>query len=404
MPPITDHLFVDGGHTIDFTNKAFELLDHLGWEDGDLRAPTLAHGTAASSRSEESGQWRHPFDLVSLLAPTAVTRRPSRTTLEPGRRFGDEQVDALAWSVLAEEPARSWRHSTRPRAAGADDEQLARAVAYAAALRLVRFHTQNDHGDWDVVHHGFTAANATHQMVRRSPTPAVDARHLPGGDEGLPGPLLERPGRPPALARTALPRSADLASSSSAGTARGWSKRQARSSTASLTGGGDQAKRRRRARCGAARRGRRVPLVPGLRGGRAPERGLAGALRAGGADPHRAGPLPRRAHPHTPRLPRSSASPRAFAAARRSTRRCEAGGWIGRASVGDVEGRGRGIGVRKSRPLPGWWVHVPLRSRRTSNPRPNQLATVWILSFVFSFAVAPTATRMIAQTTAHPML
>ena len=59
------------------------------------------------------------------------------------------------------------------RAAGANDEQLARAVAYAAALRLVRFHTQNDHGDWDVVHHGFTAANATHQVVRRSPTPAV---------------------------------------------------------------------------------------------------------------------------------------------------------------------------------------------------------------------------------------
>ena len=27
----TDHLFLDGGHTIDFTNKAFEVLEHLGW-------------------------------------------------------------------------------------------------------------------------------------------------------------------------------------------------------------------------------------------------------------------------------------------------------------------------------------------------------------------------------------
>ncbi|HZI39728.1 MAG TPA: Rieske 2Fe-2S domain-containing protein, partial [Acidimicrobiia bacterium] len=27
----TDHVFLDGGHTIDFTNKAFEVLDHLGW-------------------------------------------------------------------------------------------------------------------------------------------------------------------------------------------------------------------------------------------------------------------------------------------------------------------------------------------------------------------------------------
>jgi len=58
-------------------------------------------------------------------------------------------------------------------ARGATDEELARAVAYAAALRLVRFHTQNDHGDWDVVHHGFTAANAVHQMIRRSPAPEL---------------------------------------------------------------------------------------------------------------------------------------------------------------------------------------------------------------------------------------
>ena len=29
---ITEHLYVDGGHTIDFANKAFELLDHIGWQ------------------------------------------------------------------------------------------------------------------------------------------------------------------------------------------------------------------------------------------------------------------------------------------------------------------------------------------------------------------------------------
>jgi nitrite reductase/ring-hydroxylating ferredoxin subunit len=169
---ITDHLFVDGGHTIDFTNKAFELLEHLAWEDAIFVLPALAHGTATSSRSEESGQWRHPFDLVSLLAPTqslAFFTNDAR----PGSGFGDEQVDTLAWSVLAEEPAEVVAALDEARAAGASDEQLARAVAYAAALRLVRFHTQNDHGDWDVVHHGFTAANATHQMVRRAPTPAV---------------------------------------------------------------------------------------------------------------------------------------------------------------------------------------------------------------------------------------
>jgi hypothetical protein len=40
-------------------------------------------------------------------------------------------------------------------------------------LRITRFHTQNDHGDWDEVHHAFTAANALHQALRRAPSAAL---------------------------------------------------------------------------------------------------------------------------------------------------------------------------------------------------------------------------------------
>ena len=53
-----------------------------------------------------------------------------------------------------------------------DPEQLGRALAYAAALRIMRFHVQNDFGDWDTVHHAFTAANALHQALVRD----ADAR------------------------------------------------------------------------------------------------------------------------------------------------------------------------------------------------------------------------------------
>ncbi|HET7720099.1 MAG TPA: hypothetical protein VFK43_09050, partial [Acidimicrobiales bacterium] len=42
--------------------------------------------------------------------------------------------------------------------------------ALAAALRITRFHTQNDFGDWDAVHHGFTYANALHQCLERHPS------------------------------------------------------------------------------------------------------------------------------------------------------------------------------------------------------------------------------------------
>ena len=50
---VTDHVFLDGGHTIDFTNKAFEVVDHLGWERAADILPTLVAQTASASRSEE---------------------------------------------------------------------------------------------------------------------------------------------------------------------------------------------------------------------------------------------------------------------------------------------------------------------------------------------------------------
>ena len=44
---------------------------------------------------------------------------------------------------------------------------LGRALAYAAALRVARFGTGNEHGDWETAHHVFTYANAVHQALKR---------------------------------------------------------------------------------------------------------------------------------------------------------------------------------------------------------------------------------------------
>jgi nitrite reductase/ring-hydroxylating ferredoxin subunit len=179
----TDHLFLDGGHTIDFTNKAFEVLDHLGWERAGEVLPTLAHETAGAARAEETGEWRHPDDIAVLLKRRQDRPGEARDGAEDGRTAGapssrngasdSSTLSALAWAVLGDDPADIVASLDNAAEAGATAEELARAVAYAAALRLTRFHTQNDHGDWDVVHHGFTTANAVHQMVHRNPTPEL---------------------------------------------------------------------------------------------------------------------------------------------------------------------------------------------------------------------------------------
>ena len=53
------------------------------------------------------------------------------------------------------------------RATAPTPADLGRALAYAAALRVARFGTANEHGDWETAHHVFTYANAVHQLLKR---------------------------------------------------------------------------------------------------------------------------------------------------------------------------------------------------------------------------------------------
>jgi nitrite reductase/ring-hydroxylating ferredoxin subunit len=170
---VTDHVFVDGGHTIDFTNKAMELVDQLGWESAASVLPTLVAQTASASRSEERGSWRYPHDLAGMVR-TAAASLPERLRVgAKSRTFAAADVARLGWAILSEDPGQVVSAIDDAASSGATAEELGRAVAYAAALRITRFHTQNDHGDWDEVHHAFTAANALHQALVRAPSPEL---------------------------------------------------------------------------------------------------------------------------------------------------------------------------------------------------------------------------------------
>jgi nitrite reductase/ring-hydroxylating ferredoxin subunit len=167
----TDHVFLDGGHTLDFTNKAFEALDHLGWEAAPAVLPSVVAQTAAASRSEEQGSWRHPYDLAGLVRTAASRLETLGEGAVAGSGVADDHVAAVAWEIVdAGEPAAAVGALLDAVAAGLTPEQVGRAVSLAAGLRITRFHVQNDHGDWDVVHHGFTYANALHQALVRAPT------------------------------------------------------------------------------------------------------------------------------------------------------------------------------------------------------------------------------------------
>ncbi|HYR79727.1 MAG TPA: Rieske 2Fe-2S domain-containing protein [Candidatus Dormibacteraeota bacterium] len=162
----TDHRYLDGGHTLDFTNKALEALDHAGWDLAEPVLASLARGYATGDRMEEANSWRNPIDLIAILEP-AFDAIPG--ALEAGRRvkmrWSDR--DTLVQTILGDDPSAIVDAMLAALRGGCASSDLAAAVAYAAALRVARFPTSNEYGDWDTAHHSFTFANAVHQAVRR---------------------------------------------------------------------------------------------------------------------------------------------------------------------------------------------------------------------------------------------
>jgi nitrite reductase/ring-hydroxylating ferredoxin subunit len=170
---VTDHRYIQVGHPADFTNKAFEALDIAGWELAEPVLTSLADGYAGATRMEESNAWRHPIDLVALLEAT-FERLPAALADGEQRRTGGagawNRQPELVETLLADQPTDSAEAMLAALREGCTPERLAAAVAYAAALRIARFHTSNEFGDWDTALHTFTFANAIHQGLRRAPS------------------------------------------------------------------------------------------------------------------------------------------------------------------------------------------------------------------------------------------
>ena len=165
----TDRVYLDAGHVLDFCNKGFELLDHIGWEHAAQVLTSLVHGIASARRSEELNSWRNPIDLSSMVWD-ARRALPELWEEGSGVQGGWDGGSGLVETMLADDPSETLRELQEAVRKGATAEQLGGAVAYAAFLRMARFHTSNEFGDWDTVHNTLTAANGLHQALKRAPS------------------------------------------------------------------------------------------------------------------------------------------------------------------------------------------------------------------------------------------
>ncbi len=177
LSAVTDRHFADGGHTLDFINKAFECLDVIGWQHAAAILPTVVNDLVTARGGEESDSWRHPIDLIALQE-AAFDRLPG--LLAEGRRYGPQGLGPadLAEALLAEDPAQVIEALENAIAGGLDPRDIGRALSYAAALRVARFGTSNEFSDWDSAHHVFTYCNALHQLLCRAHEDDDEERQL----------------------------------------------------------------------------------------------------------------------------------------------------------------------------------------------------------------------------------
>lgn len=168
---ITDRFYANTGHALDFSNKAFEVLDLIGWEHAPEVLPTVVQQVVSARGGEELNAWRHPVDLVPLLE-AAFAQLPA--ALDRGRDKLWSNPAGLAQNLLGDDPHAVVGALVEAIQEGARPRQLSQALCYAAALRLARFGQSNEQGDWITALHTFTYCQALHQALKR-----LDAEALP---------------------------------------------------------------------------------------------------------------------------------------------------------------------------------------------------------------------------------
>jgi nitrite reductase/ring-hydroxylating ferredoxin subunit len=169
----TDHRYLDSGHVLDFTNKAFEALDIAGWDFAEQVLTSLVPLYAGATRMEERSSWRHPVDIAKILDTCFREKLPGALQEGRGKGRGSStwKADAkLIEILLGDDPNAISDALIDAIRNGASEENLGSVVTFAAALRIAQFPTSNEYSDWDTALHTFTFANAVNQSMRRHPS------------------------------------------------------------------------------------------------------------------------------------------------------------------------------------------------------------------------------------------
>ncbi len=164
---VSDHL-LSYGHGAIYVQKAFQLLERIGWERADTvlpyLVPTIVYGTR-----EDTLPYMTPFHRglaqLDLVALAGAADDPDGSWVDDGR---------LVAALLASDRTEAALAAGRAISSGASLASILDLVTSAVSERLLRYDPSGEfdfHDDfgWLDITHGLTYANAARWHVSRSP-------------------------------------------------------------------------------------------------------------------------------------------------------------------------------------------------------------------------------------------
>lgn len=160
----TDFYFTGDGHALDFANKALEALDFIEWKDATEVLRPIVIDLISRQRHEETDQWA---ESVPVLEDT-FKRLDSIWTANQTHSAPLDHA-AFAQTLLGEDSREIVAAVEETLRAGVKPAELCRALVYAAALRITRFHLKNE-GDWHAVANLYSYAHALYRAFQIAPS------------------------------------------------------------------------------------------------------------------------------------------------------------------------------------------------------------------------------------------
>jgi nitrite reductase/ring-hydroxylating ferredoxin subunit len=185
LSAITDH-FLGYGHPMIYCQKAFDLLDRIGWSQADTVLAPLVPAITWSTRYDRLPYmrrflraWRAVADDLGVRAPATRDHGPAVfPEMTSALATADPDVPGLRRVLLEEGPEEAVAAVAGAVRGGVPVPQIIDAIASVAAARLGRFDIASDTDDstdagWLDVTHTLTYTNALRWAWSADPGPQV---------------------------------------------------------------------------------------------------------------------------------------------------------------------------------------------------------------------------------------